>query len=147
MLSSSEVLELIMSVSKLRRENVEKIAKEYYLAPIEVEILSFLYIFPHGTTATDIEKHRALKKNTISVHVENLVQMGFLERLEHKNDRRRVCLTLSDKAKSIAVRAQKENDALAHRLGEGISAEDQAILDRCLSIIKANAERYITEER
>ncbi len=145
MIESLKLLEFICNTGLLRRRVVEKVAKEFYLAPIDVEILSFLYIYPHAVTATDIEKQRDIKKNTISVHVENLVQMGFLERSVKRGDRRKVLLTLSDKAKSIAARYEKERDKLARKLVEGLSYEEINMQIHCLEIMGANAERMLKE--
>lgn len=145
MYSSMEMFELICNTGTLRYKIIEKVAKEFYLAPIEVEILAVLYIYPHVMTATDIEKQKAIKKNTISVHVENLVEMGFLERVEHKGDRRKVKLALSDKAKSIAAKIKTEYDLLARKLGEGLSEEEIAVQDHCLEIIALNAKKLLAE--
>ncbi len=145
MFGSSDLLELVCNTGLLRRKAIEKVAKEFFLAPIDVEILSFLYNYPHAVTATDIEKQRAIKKNTISIHVENLVQMGFLERGDKRDDRRKVVLTLSDKAKSIAARCQKEYDGLARRLVEGLTEDEKEVQRHCLEVVSANAQKMIKE--
>lgn len=138
-------LECIRNVFLAGYKQNEKIAREYFLTPIDVEILTYLYFCPEEATATDIEHERKFKKNTISVHVENLVQLGLLERGEEKSDRRKVVLTLTDKAKEIAKAWKRENDLMTERLKAGLTQEEFAVLYRCFGIVNGNALRLMAE--
>ena len=142
---NNEFIECIRNVSMARRKMDEKISKEFALSPIDVGILSFLSFGPEEATATAIEHERKFKKNTISAHVENLVQLGLLERKEEKNDRRKVVLVLTDKANGIVEEWKHENNLLTKKLKEGISKEDFEVMNRCFEIINENALKAIGE--
>lgn len=131
-------LECIRNVFLARRKQDERIAKGHNLMCIDVEILTYLYFCPDAT-ATDIEHERQFKKNTISVHVESLVQLGLLERKEVKSDRRKVILTLTDKAVAIMEDWKRENDLLTKRLERGLTEEEFSVMHRCFGIVNGNA--------
>ena len=142
---TDKLLDMGRNIFNVRYKASERLGKEFFLSPIEVEILVFIYVFPQATTATEIERSRNIKKNTISLHVENPVQMGLIERSERQGDRRKIVLTLTDKAKSIAKRCWHEYENIAVRLQEGLSEEEKETVRHCFDIINDNAARILSE--
>lgn len=137
------LLGCIRNIFLARNKADEQIAKKFRISPIDVKILSFLYLCPEKATATAIEREWKFKKNTISVHVDNLVRLGFLQRREEKNDRRKVVLILTDRAKEITEMWETENKLLTKKLEEGLTEEEFNMTYRCLNIINENALRVI----
>ena len=127
----------------LKHKIHEKIGKEFSIPPIEVEMLAFVYIYGDSATATNIEKERNLKKNTISIHVENLVQKKFLTRHDGQGDRRKVELSLTEKGKIIAQSCLKEYKELGSQLKKGLSDEQLDTLNKCFEIINNNALKLL----
>ena len=62
-----------------------------------LDILMFLKNNPQYKTAADIVKIRGIKANLVSLHVERLVQEGYLERREVPGDRRKTELICTEK--------------------------------------------------
>ena len=133
----------IRNIFLARNKADEKVAKQFQLAPIDIKILAFLYHSPQDGTATAIEREWKFKKNTISVHVDNLVRLGMLERREETNDRRKVVLILTDKAKEVIRILEKENELLIKNLEEGLSEEELNMMYRCFNTINDNALQLI----
>lgn len=123
-----------------------ELGKKYSLSATEMDILLFLYLYPDKTTAAEIERKKQLKKNTISVRVESLVQRGLLVRQELSGDRRKVKLSLTEEARSIASAYKIQYDRLKQRLTEGLSQEDLAVLFRCFKAINSNALELLKNE-
>lgn len=124
----------------LGRKVDERVAKEVRLPPIEVNILTYLYRFSNDdATASGIEREHKFKKNTISVHVETLVQAGYIERKERSGDRRRVELALTKKGEAVAKVCTAEHEKLRLALLVGLTKDDLSALQRCLAIMNGNA--------
>ena len=67
-----------------------------------LDILMFLKNNPQYKTAADIVKIRGIKANLVSLHVERLVQEGYLERREVPGDRRKTELICTRKERSMS---------------------------------------------
>ena len=140
MVRDNSFLELGYHVFQLRAKMSEAVGKEYSLSAVEVEILAFLDKFSEeDTTATEIERHRNIKKNTISVHVENLVQRGLVTRRELCGDRRKIGLALTDDAREIVDNYRRECDLLGKKLCEGLSEGESKTVKHCFCIVNDNA--------
>ena len=135
----NELLEYARVAFCLKHKIHEKIGKEYSLPPIEIDMLAFVYVYGDSATATNIEKERNIKKNTISIHVENLVQKNFLIRQERQGDRRKIKLSLTENGKIIAETCLKEYKELGNQLKMGLSEEQLDTLNHCFEIINKNA--------
>lgn len=142
---NNDMFEFIRNGFCVKRKVDERIAKEFFLSAIDINILTFIYLYPVKTTATDIEMSRNIKKNTISIHVENLVQMGLVERKELRDDRRKIVLILTDKAKGIAKKCLAEYKNLEKQLREGISDEQIEIFQKSVEIFNQNAKKILSK--
>lgn len=143
MLDRNEFLEFIRNTFLAGQRVSEKIAKEFFLTPIDIEVLTFIYLCPDVATAAEIERQRNIKKNTISIHVENLVQIGLVERREVKGDRRKIILALTDKAVNIALKCLREHELLGEKLCEGLTEEEIENMRKYIGIINENAIKII----
>lgn len=139
MINRNELLEFIRNIFCARQRVNEKIAKEFFLTPIDTDMLTFIYLYPDIATAAEIERLRNIKKNTLSIHVENLVQIGLVERREVKGDRRKVILVLTDKAVNIALRCAHEYENLGKKLCEGLTEEEIETMHKYVEVINRNA--------
>ncbi len=143
MKNKNELLEFARTTFCLKHKIHEKIAKEYSIAPIEVDMLTFIYVYGDSATATNIEKERKIKKNTISIHVENLVQKNLLIRHDGQGDRRKVELSLTEKGKIIAENCLSEYKELGNQLKIGLTKEQIDTLNNCFEVINKNALKLL----
>ena len=74
------LLDYIHNIFLVKQRVDEEVAQSNGLSPLDVHILTFLEVNADDPTATDIEHRHKIKKNTISVHVDNLVRSGYLVR-------------------------------------------------------------------
>ena len=142
-MKENELIKFTRNAFCIKQKITENIGKEFSLPPIEVDILCCVYVCANKTTATKIERERNIKKNTISNHVESLVEKGYLTRQEHNDDRRVVNLVPTDKAKEIAKKYIKETNALKKKLFNGLQEEDIEKLQQIFSILNENAKQIL----
>ena len=89
---------------------------------------------------------RRLKPGIVSLHVDTLVTLGFLERKSVPGDRRKTALVLTAQAQPIVAEGRELQRAFADRLAEGLSAEDLAHFRRCVAIFDRNIEQIRAEK-
>ena len=127
----------------LRQRINEEIGKKYDLCAMEVDILNFIFIYSQETNASKIVKERNIKKNTISLHINHLVELGYLVREEKQDDRRVANLKLTDKATEIINKSIAENQKLNDKLLNGLTKEEVKEMFYCFDVIKQNAKRLM----
>lgn len=143
--NKNELLEYARVAFCLKHKIHEQIGKIYSIPPIEVDMLTFVYIYGESATATNIEKERNLKKNTISIHVENLVQKNYLIRHDRQGDRRKIELSLTESGKIIAETCLKEYKELGNKLKVGLSKQQIDTLNHCFEVINKNALKLLNK--
>ena len=127
------ILDFALNAFQLRRGINERAAKRFGLSSVEIDILSYLCLYPE----------RNIKKNTLSDHVENLVQRGLLERVDRQDDRRKVTLKLTEEGEKIAAKCLKEHDALKRELLAGFDGAEINHIYLCLDKIYENSQRLL----
>lgn len=100
------------------------VLQKYDLPQVSFDILMFLANNPEYKTAQDISDIKGIKKNLVSIHVEKLVTAGFLERGLVEGDRRKVSLSLTQKAAPIVEEGLVAQRDFYQRIITGINAED-----------------------
>ena len=88
---------------------------------------------------------RRLKPGIVSLHVDTLVTLGFLERKSVPGDRRKTALVLTEKAAPVIEQGRRLQKSFADRLTEGLRAEDLAHFRRCVAAFERNIERIRME--
>ncbi len=133
------IIDLTKNVFCLKRKVNESTGKQFKLAAIEVDILTFVYMFKKDVSATHIIKDSNFKKNTISIHVDNLVKLGYLKRKEKLDDRRTIYLIPTAKAIEVAEHNIKKMHALNKQLLRGLTPDQVKIMQNNFKIINKNA--------
>ena len=123
------------------------LCKETGLPPLALDILLFLANNPEHNTAKDICRLRGHKPGIVSVHVERLVQDGFLERQEMPGDRRQTRLVCTEKAQNVIARGREIQWQFGKRLLEGVAEEDLSAMRRCLETIDQNLDTICKAKR
>ena len=120
------------------------LSREFAIPQTAAEILLFLANNPENRTAKDICTMRRLKPGIVSLHVDTLVTLGFLERKSVPGDRRKLHLEPTEKASSIIARGRQMQERFAQTLAQGLSPEELSCFARCMETISQNLERAAT---
>ena len=108
------------------------------------DILMFLSVNPELCTAKDINRRYGFKENILSVNINKLVSEGYLERRSVESDRRKVRLSLTEKAQPIITRGNRAMEEFNRLIREGITPEELGIFFKCLRIAGENARKIQT---
>ena len=117
------------------------ICQELGMPQMAFDILMFISENPELCTAKDIDLHQGFKKNILSVNVNKLVSEGYLERRSVEGDRRKVQLTLTEKAMPIITRGKRAQGEFDRLMREGITPEELDIFAKCLRTAGENARK------
>lgn len=98
--------------------------REMGVSQMEFDILVFLKNNPGRDTARDIVALRRLPKSNVSQAVELLIGKGLLERRQDTVDRRRVHLSLTEKAEDIMPRLLAAQQRFWEQAFRGFSQEE-----------------------
>lgn len=123
---------------------MQPLSREFAIPQTAAEILLFLANNPENRTAKDICTMRQLKPGIVSLHVDTLVTLGFLERKSVPGDRRKLHLEPTEKASSIIARGRQMQERFAQTLAQGLSPEELSCFARCMETISQNLERTAT---
>ena len=78
-------------------QQCKDLCNEFHLKQTGFDILMFLGNNPQYKYAKDIVEIRKIKANLVSIHVDQLVDQGYLSRIDVPGDRRKVELVLKKK--------------------------------------------------
>ena len=123
---------------------MQPLSREFAIPQTAAEILLFLANNPENRTAKNICTMRQLKPGIVSLHVDTLVTLGFLERKSVPGDRRKLHLEPTEKASSIIARGRQMQERFAQTLAQGLSPEELSCFARCMETISQNLERAAT---
>ena len=123
---------------------MQPLSRAFAIPQTAAEILLFLANNPENRTAKDICTMRRLKPGIVSLHVDTLVTLGFLERKSVPGDRRKLHLEPTEKASSIIARGRQMQERFAQTLAQGLSPEELSCFARCMETISQNLERAAT---
>lgn len=111
------------------------------------DILMFLANNPEFNTAKDIVKIRGIKANLVSINVDKLVQEGYIKRTPVLGDRRKTCLTCTDKAKPLIEQGRHLQQTFFHTLFEDIDHESLRIFREVFCSMDKTLDRMLKEKR
>ena len=112
-----------------------------------LDILMFLKNNPQYKTAADIVKIRGIKANLVSLHVERLVQEGYLERREVPGDRRKTELICTEKTENAWRHGCAIQRTFIETLFSGISAESRKVFEQVMKQTEENLNTYQKENK
>lgn len=144
---TTDFLVNIRRITKLHENMLkEHICREYGLTLMEATVISFLHNNPGRDTAADIAELRMLPKGNISQAVETLFQKGLLRREQDSRDRRKIHLSLTDKADPVVRSADALRQRFHRQIFAGLSAEELELLYKINQQIDKNTRR-IAEQK
>ena len=122
------------------------LCRELDLPQTAFDILMFLGNNPAYKTASEIVELRHIKANLISVHVERLVQEGYLIRRPSPTDRRKTELACTEKAQSIIEQGRRMQDDFIRRLMAGLEEEKLEIFFEVIDTMNENLDAILEGE-
>lgn len=108
------------------------------------DILLFLANNPQCKAARDIVQKRRVKPNLVSVNVDRLVNMGFLERKAVPRDRRKVELVCTPKADEAIERGRAFQHDFQTRMLEGVDESDLKVFRRVIDMVDGNLSKILS---
>lgn len=88
--------------------------------------------------AKDLVSMLGLKPNMVSLHINTLVEEGYLKREMMKNDRRKIKLLCTSKSKKIIQDAIKIANELKTTMFSGLNEEEVEIYNKSIGLVKEN---------
>lgn len=132
---------LAKDVFDMYRGRQKEIAKRVDLPLAALDILLLLGRNPEVRTAADVIRLRGYKANLVSMHVDRLVQRGFVRRVLDPEDRRRVLLELGPEAGPVVEEGQALTARFHERLLEGVSEEQLEACRGVMELVRENMRR------
>lgn len=139
-MKKTNMIPLFHSALSLYADVCRPVCRELEIPQTAFDILMFLANEPACNTARDISLRGGIKKNLVSMHVEKLVQQGYLQRQEVPGDRRQVKLVVTEKAFAVVDKGRRVQKYYYDFLVKGLSAEELAACRKCMETIAANAD-------
>ena len=137
---------LMRKVIKAYDAQCKPLCQELKLPQTAFDILMFLGNNPEYKTASDIVEIRIIKANLVSVNVDKLVKEGYLIREADKNDRRKILLLCTEKAKPVIDRGKKMQEAFLQDLYAHIGEDERHNFIKTLSIMECNMDNILNDE-
>lgn len=119
------------------------ICDEFGIQQVSFDILMFLASTPDCYLAKDISEMSQIKTNVVSIHVESLVEDGYLERCPVDGDRRKVRLVCTEKAAPLIEKGKTVQRDFYQTLTEGLSEEEINTFKHCLNTFQKNTEKLL----
>ena len=120
----TETLLSIGQIIKLYDGLLKRVCAQFGLTAIEAKIVGFLHNNPGRDTAGDIAEVRMLSKSNVSTAVESLIQKGLLLRRQDQEDRRKIHLSTTPKAKPITQEIETVREAFRRKIFRGFSEKE-----------------------
>lgn len=146
MTTAAEFLLHIRRVIRLYESLNRQVCDTWHITQIETDIIAFLKNNPEKDTARDIVEFRMLQKGNVSQAVEDLIQKGFLARRPDERDRRRIHLSLTERALPIAADIGRVRGEFLDRLFAGFTPGERRMYQELNQKLFANAALAEAEE-
>lgn len=123
----------------------EPILHKFDIPQVSFDILMFLENNPEYCTAQQISEFRNIKKNLVSVHVEKLVNAGYLQRGTVDGDRRKVSLSCTEKARPVLDAGLRMQRKFIQTLTQNIPEEHMNIYKGILETMAVQARQMLED--
>lgn len=130
-----------LSYAKMHRPFLDRC----HLSMNALTILEILDQNPECRTPKDLIAILGLKSNVVYLHVDHLVEEGYLERHTAENDRRKITLSCTRKAKTLLKKAMEIRKQYFETMTAGVDPEDYAVYQRVVRKIEENIDAFLGE--
>ena len=124
-----------------------EVCDRYGLTQMEYDILMFLHNNPQYNTAAEIVKIRKSTKSHVSTSLKNLESKGLVERIQSKDNKKRIEIALLDQAEIIIEAGLNTQKEFAHNVLRGLTEEETRLCIRVFDKICNNAEEQLKNDK
>lgn len=135
----TEILAYVQNLVGAYELMLQPLCKRLQLSQTTMDILLFLANNPDYSTAADIVKKQGIKANLVSVHVERLVNEGYLQRQPVPGDRRKVQLQCTQLAQPVIAQGREVQARFLQTLTANIDEQTMQAFQYVLQQIGQNA--------
>lgn len=114
------------------------LAEEYGLSILDIRVLHFLMEHQNGDTAKDIVHARHWTKSHVSKSIEELIELGYLQRQPDTRDRRRVHLIIREDAAPLLEKVRSLHQQMYQILFRDVTEEEMQIVRQVAAKISGN---------
>lgn len=114
------------------------VAETYGLSLLDIRVLLYLADHQGADTAGDIVHAHHWTKSHVSKSIDELIELGYLERHTDAKDRRKVHLLVQEAAKPILKKMRAIRLQMYEALFQGISEEEVQVIRQVACKISAN---------
>ncbi len=139
-------IDFFIKISQAYSKICKPLCYELKLPQTAFDILMFLANNPQYTTAGDIVEIRKLKANLVSVNVDKLVTQGYLTRRNAEDDRRKIYLECTEKAKPIIEKGRALQAEFFDLFFKNTDEEAKKIFFETVEIMSKNLDEILEEE-
>ena len=120
-----------------------EVCDRYGLTQMEYDILMFLHNNPQYNTAAEIVKIRKSTKSHVSTSLKNLESKGLVERIQSKDNKKRIEIALLDQAEIIIEAGLNTQKEFAHNVLRGLTEEETRLCIRVFDKICNKRRRTV----
>ena len=124
-----------------------EVCDRYGLTQMEYDILMFLHNNPQYNTAAEIVKIRKSTKSHVSTSLKNLESKGLVERIQSKDNKKRIEIALLDQAEIIIEAGLNTQKEFAHNVLRGLTEEETRLCIRVFDKNCNNAEEQLKNDK
>ncbi len=139
-MSVNDALLVLKKIGTAYNEMCRPILCEFSIPQIEFDIIMILSSNPEYNTAKNVCEVIHAKANLMSLHVDKLVQSGYIERCTDDCDRRKIKLSCTDKALPIIEKGREIKKSFLIELCKNLSEDQLAEFYKVLNVIGSNAD-------
>lgn len=140
-------IDFFIKISQAYSKRCKPLCRELKLPQTAFDILMFLANNPQYKTAGDIVEIRKLKANLVSVNIDKLVTEGYLTRRNFADDRRKIYLECTDKAKDIIEKGRKLQADFFDSFFKNTDEEMRKAFFETVEIMNKNLDEILEEEQ
>lgn len=127
-----KLLKTMQILKKAYDSMLNEISKKYKLTSNEIKILLFLNKNEETDIAKDIVDILILSKSHVSMSVDNLVNSGYLLRIQDEENKKKQHLKVTNKALDIITYADKKEEEFLNNMYSGITKEEKEIMNNII---------------
>lgn len=139
-------IDFVKKLEVAYHQQCKGICDEFHLKQTGFAILMFLGNNPQYKHARDIVEIRKIKANLVSIHVDQLVEQGYLSRINVPGDRRKVELVLNEKAQEVIEKGKVFQKYFFASLFLDIDEKNRKIFKETLELMEKNIDNLLEEK-
>lgn len=139
----SLLLAFTAKISRVYDAAIQPVLAEFGISRTSFDILTFLAHHPEHYTAKEISAMCSIKPNVVSLHVDRLVNAGYLERQSVSGDRRKIRLVCTGQVSPILERSRQVRCPFFARLMDGLTEQELETFKHCFQTIDKNADSLL----